>query len=333
MVGMRFDGFAGNEEVKKRLSAYVDGGRLPHALLFEGPEGSGRRTLARITAAAAVCRSDGEKPCGRCAACVKAASGNHPDILIAGGDGAARSFHIDAIREIRDKAYVLPNESERRVMILAGAQGLTEQAQNALLKIIEEPPRHLLFILTCENRAQLLETIQSRTFCLTLGAVPEEDAVRAVRERMPEAGEDDVRKTVTVFGGIVGQALKGLSDGSFQQILAQAPLFARAVTAPDELDLLRLTGKLEKDKKLADGILGALARLFHEALLLRFRSDETVTSISPETAGRLARTLTREQLSALIRTTEDLQRARLQNINYTLFLTLLCSRLRAAAGR
>lgn len=331
---MRFDGFAGNEEVKKRLSAYIDGGRLPHALMFEGPEGSGRRTLAKITAMAAVCTSKEEKPCGHCTACMKALGGNHPDIMQAGGDGTARSFHIDSIREIRDKAYILPNEAEYRVIILAGAQGLTEQAQNALLKIIEEPPPHILFILTCENRAQLLETIQSRTVCITLGSVSEEEAVQTVMQRMPEAKEADVRQTTAIFGGNIGQAIRGLSDGSFQQILDLAPAFARAVVTPDELEMMRLSGKLEKDKKTADGMLGALARLFHEALLLRFRAEGTAdSSVSPETARQLARSLTKEQLSSLVKTVKELQIARLQNINYTLFLTLLCSRLRAAAGR
>ena len=330
---MQFDGFAGNSEAKRLLSAFVDGGRLPHALLLEGPAGSGRRTMARLIARAVVCSSEGEKPCGQCAACIKAAGGNHPDIVETGGDGAARSFHIETVRELRDKAYILPNEAPRRAVILAGAQGMTEQAQNALLKILEEPPAHALFILTCENRAQLLSTIQSRTVCVSLGPVEPEEAEEAVRRLLPHADREAIRQAVAVFGGLIGQAVQGLSEGTFQKVIELTPAFVRAVAAPDELTLLRLTGGLEKDKDLADGVLGALGLVFRDAAAERFGAQAAPLSVAPGAAKELARSLTRGQLLALVKAVEELQADRRRNMNYTLFLTLLCSRLRNAAGR
>ena len=329
---MRFDGFQGNDQAKRQLSSYVDGGRFPHALMIEGPRGSGRRTLARLLAKAAVCKSTDQKPCGVCAHCMKAAGGNHPDIFEAGGEGASRSFHVDIIKQIRDNAYVLPNEAERRVYILAGAQGMTEQAQNALLKILEEPPAHLIFILTCENRSQLLTTIQSRTVGVTLGAVEQDKAVETILQILPQTGQDNARQAAAVFGGIIGQAVSGISDGSFRRVQELAPEIAHAVAAPDELELLRLTAKLEKDKEASDGVLNILSLIFRDALVRRVGNTDHLSS-SPETAERLSRLLMREQLVSLLAAVESLQQARRMNINHTLFQTLLCSRLREAAGR
>ena len=317
---MRFEGFAGNEAAKRQLAADIDAGRFPHALVLEGPQGSGRRTLARLLAKAAVCQGAGDKPCGVCPGCVKAAAGGHPDIIEVGGDGSARSFHIDAVRAVREDAYVLPNEAPRRAILLIGAHNMTEQAQNALLKILEEPPSHVVFLLTCDNRAQLLPTVQSRSVCIPLGGVPEEEALPLLRQRLPDAGEEELKRALIVFGGVIGQ------------VLELAPALAAAVAAPDEIELLRLTAGLDKDKEALDGVLGALRWIFRDALAARCGADSRL-STSPETADKLARALTRAQLMALLETVEGLEQARLRNMNATLFVTLFCARLRAAAGR
>ena len=274
----------------------------------------------------------GAAACGRCPGCLKAAGGGHPDIEEAGGDGGVRSFHIEEVRRLRDTAYVLPNEAAYRVLILSEAQNMTEQAQNALLKILEEPPRHVIFLLTCENRAQLLPTIQSRVMTVTLGGVEEGEAVRALSRRFPDKPEEELQRAAAVFGGLVGQAIEGLEDGTFRKVLELAPAVAAAVAAPDELELMRLTGRLERDKELADGVLAAAALIFRDALVCRCGGGTRI-STSPETAQRLAAALTRAQLMRLAAVVEELQQARLRNVNYTLFLTLFCARLRAAAGK
>ena len=155
---MRFAGFEGNQSAKRILSSFVDRGRIPHAVLIEGPAGSGRRTLAKILAQAAVCISSGEKPCGVCGHCRKMSSGNHPDVLMIGGEGPSSSFPVETVREIRSSAYILPNEAEYKVLILSGASG-TSTGRRIPAENREEPPPHLLFILTCEPF--LLPTIRS----------------------------------------------------------------------------------------------------------------------------------------------------------------------------
>lgn len=329
---MRFDGFVGNEQAKRQASAFADAGRFPHALLIEGPTGSGRKTFALQLAKAAICLSSDEKPCGRCAACRKIAAGSHPDVELISGTGAARSFHIDTVRDLCKRAILMPNEAMRRVMILTDVQTMTPAAQNALLKILEEPPAHLLFILTCENRAQLLATIRSRVVCLTMSPVEEEEGVAALSAIDPAVDRDEWRRALRVFGGVIGQALSGVQDGGFRQVQDITAAIAGAVAAPDELALLRATAPLEKNKPLSDGVLGGLLLIFRDALCERVGGGSPM-STSPETAKTLAAALTKRQLLALMGETQNLQKMRDTNMNHTLFLTQLCARLRKAAGR
>ena len=324
--------FAGNSAAKALLSSRLDAGAFPHAILLEGPAGSGRKTLARLLAAAAVCQAGSDRPCGICPACRKAFSKNHPDITEIGGGGEARSFHIDVVRDLRDEVYVMPNEAPVRVFILCDVQNMTEQAQNSLLKVLEEPPAHVRFILTCEQRSQLLETVRSRVYAVPLGGVSAEEAVAVLRQRLPDRSEDELTRAATLWGGVIGQAINGLSDGSYQEILTLLPNIASAITAPTELQLLLATAPLEKQNDRVSAVLSGLLLILRDALVCRFESAGSLGT-APEASRTLARTLTRRQLLAVLRVLEDLQAARFFNMNHMLFLTLLCARLRRAAGR
>ncbi len=324
---MRFGDLAGNAAVKRQLAALVDAGRFPHALLLEGDVGSGRRTLAGILARAAVCAGDGERPCGACAACCKSA---HPDIAVYGEEGG--SLTVDTVRDLRTDAYVMPNEAARRVIILANANTMTPQAQNALLKILEEPPARVLFILTCENRSQMLETIRSRCVCVTMQPVAFDEALPVLRARLPQASESELRRAHSLFGGRIGQVIAGMQDGTLQQVLELTPAIADALVATNEIELMRLTARLEKDRALIEGVLAGLQLVLRDALATRVGAT-AMLSTAPDAAARLASRLTGKQIAALSRTVEDLQRALTRNMNNTLFLTRMCACLRQAAGR
>lgn len=167
-MSLLFEGFAGNPEVKESLSLAFAENRLPHALLLEGAPGSGTDTLSAILAKAAVCLSKESQPCGACSGCVKAEAGSHPDIFTLDGDSDPRAFPVDAIRAVRSGAYIRPNEAPRKVYRLLGVQNMSEPAQNALLKVLEEPPDNVLFLLTAVSAAALLPTVRSRVQIFTL---------------------------------------------------------------------------------------------------------------------------------------------------------------------
>ena len=207
--------FCYNKRAQETLAAFVNGGRFPHALLLEGPEGSGRRTFAREIAAALFCRGE-HKPCGSCNQCRKVLERNHPDVEYYGGDGSRRSFHIDTIRQLRQNAWLLPGEAPCRVCVLCGAENMTDQAQNALLKILEEPPEHTVFILTAENRAMLLPTILSRVQTIRLEPLTPAEILPVLRERCPDQPGEKLEWAAET-ADTIGQALALLADESLQK--------------------------------------------------------------------------------------------------------------------
>ena len=155
----------------------IQGGtELAHAYIAASMNEEARLGLARTLAAAMLCEADGvERPCGRCRACRKSLAGNHPDIVLvsAGLDSQGRKrreMTVDQVRGLVSDAQVMPNEGRRKVFILADAGIMNRQAQNALLKLLEEPPANTAFILCAENPALLLPTVRSRCELLRANA-------------------------------------------------------------------------------------------------------------------------------------------------------------------
>ena len=228
--------FCYNKRAQETLAAFVNGGRFPHALLLEGPEGSGRRTFAREIAAALFCRGE-HKPCGSCNQCRKVLERNHPDVEYYGGDGSRRSFHIDTIRQLRQNAWLLPGEAPCRVCVLCGAENMTDQAQNALLKILEEPPEHTVFILTAENRAMLLPTILSRVQTIRLEPLTPAEILPVLRERCPDQPGEKLEWAAET-ADTIGQALALLADESLQKHAQLAQRMLELLCNGSEYDLL-----------------------------------------------------------------------------------------------
>ena len=242
---MGFDALLGNERLKDNLRSSINRGRVSHFYLISGPEGSGKHTLARLLAAAILCKGS-SRPCGNCSACRKVFANGHPDFITI-DDPEKKTVSVELIRQARADIYIQPNESAYKIYLFPRAQDMGIPGQNALLKVLEEPPSYGVFILLTDNPQKLLPTVRSRCTELSLSALPDNVLLDALRKAFPEAAEDAVLAAVRRSGGYLGQARTLLEEGS--DLLPQTRAFLNAYTARNTYGLLQVLVPMEKWKR------------------------------------------------------------------------------------
>lgn len=319
----RFADFASNTLVKNELNTVMDNNSLPHAIIIEGAEGTGKQTLAKIIAQYCVCSSSESKPCGLCRNCIKAKSLAHPDIKIVDGKADSRAINVASIREIRSDAYILPNEAPKKVYLILNCDKMLSQAQNAFLKVFEEPPKNVTFILTCKSATSLLETIRSRARILSLFPADKNEAITTVKRLLPETEESDIINAVIICGGNIGKSLEMLTNGEGTEEQLIAEQIAQSILLPKKLELLKCSAKLSSDRAFADRILTNLYEILAEAVKINAGVKSNNLSAKP-----LAERLTRKRLFELMDKVDEARYRIERNINMNLFGAWFCSEMR-----
>ena len=240
---MGFEGLLGNEQLKKNLAQSIARGHISHFYLISGPRGSGKHTLAKLLSAAILCKGT-SKPCRSCGPCRKLLEDNHPDVITV-TDPEHKNVAVKIVRSMRDDMFIRPNESDYKIYIFP--QELGVEGQNALLKILEEPPSYGVFILLTENPEQLLPTVRSRCTELKLLSLPENVLRSELRRLFPQAEEADLSAAMIRSGGLLGQAKELLSSGD--SLPPQTEGFVKAFASRDSLELVRTLTPMEKWKR------------------------------------------------------------------------------------
>lgn len=203
---MNFTGFYGNTPIKTILNTH-----LFHAYLIEGPEGSGKHTLADLITNALVCDGD-EPPCGVCRQCYKFREKCHPDIIEIPSD-----IPVDDLRGILAEIVLTPNDAKHKVYRIDRAEKLHPAAQNLLLKVLEEPPKYAVFLLLCTAKEGVLQTVRSRCQVLPLSPLPEE----TMREHFAKtfgACDSKAENAILLSAGFLGKALEIYQSGDSDRV-------------------------------------------------------------------------------------------------------------------
>ncbi len=224
MAAITFEDFSRQGEGIRKIREQIAGKRLVHAILISGEPGTGKRTLAHLISSALMCKAENGAPCGKCAGCRMALSGEHPDItVIQKGNPISpdipkgrATIPVDDIREMIRCCSQYAFENGNRSVEILDAENMTVQAQNCLLKILEEPPANTYFVLTASHPEQLLPTVRSR--CRTVKLTPWEPAY--IQEVLMKSGISAEKSAiaVSVSYGSIGNAFRVASDDAYWQL-------------------------------------------------------------------------------------------------------------------
>ncbi|SRR6056297_109844 len=232
---MAYSNIKGHEPVKKYLKQALGKGVFSHAYLFEGQSGVGKLEMAKEFAKAVNCQKKKDEACDDCVSCRKADISNHPDIISICPDG--RSIKNEQVKALQSEMHLKPYESRRKVFIIDGADTMTPQAQNSLLKVLEEPPSSSLIILVSSNEVGLLPTVRSRCQRLHFERAYNENCAEDIAGKILEtfdktAGEVDLSeyrdKTFIFFAACINKNTKSVFE------------FSESISKADRMDCLSI---------------------------------------------------------------------------------------------
>lgn len=332
-----FTDVVGNNKLKERLGNDVISSKLPHAIIFEGPRGSGKHTIARNCAAALSCENKDNKefplPCGKCISCRKILENKSPDVITVGREDRA-TIGVDSVRFLKEDVFVIPNDNEHKVYIIEEADKMTDEAQNAFLLTLEEPPAYVHFFLLCESANALLETIRSRapilrTEILTSDRIDEYISSHDRRAaQMKLTSKDEYKELLAASGEGIGKALEYLDPKAFAPVKQQRALaydFIRlAIRARGATETLPLLSKFSPKRDVLDEQLATIKSAIRDLIALKKDENAVILFYSDrETALETSDSVSTVYLYDLYKTVESTRDELRRNANVKLSLIKL----------
>ncbi|MEG0898204.1 MAG: hypothetical protein RSD67_06390 [Oscillospiraceae bacterium] len=265
-----------NQVAKRTLDAICGSGRFPHALMIEGEKGVYSDAFGIYAAMKALCSAE-NKPCMLCNHCKKVLKEIHPDVIICGEDGE-KSYSIDEVRETRSKAFIIPNEAEKTVFLFKNADTMPEKSQNALLKIIEEPPSHTVFVFLCENTSRMLETILSRVTIIKLDKPSPNGALKIIKSILTDTNDEEILKVLKLTSNNISSTIQILNGEN--SIFQYAKDLFDSICNGNSYKSLSLLSIITKSKQTKEVML-ELKHLLISEVSQHIKQDYSIFSLTP----------------------------------------------------
>ncbi len=289
-----FQDFAGQSAHIAALQSDFRRGEMVHAYLFTGPRGTGKRSVAQLCAMTAVCRGGENRPCGVCGPCRRVLAGTHPDVLTVLPQQDRKTIGVDAVRDVLSQTDVRAFEDGAKAVLFPRADCMTVQAQNCLLKTLEEPPDGTVFFLCTDQPGALLPTVISRCRVVRFHPLTDED----VERRLIALGfsREEAHARALTAGGCVGQALE--IDETMMQL--RQTLTRQVFSIKSPTDVLTLVNDYKEDKERQTLVLDVLESAVRELLIAQATGTEIASFDAPQMAA-YARAVPMERTLALQR--------------------------------
>lgn len=319
-----FKDVVGHKDILKYISSAVENNRVSHAYILNGERGSGKKMLANLFAMTLLCETGDNEPCGKCHSCKQAESGNHPDIIRVTHE-KPNSISVDDIRtQVNNTVDIKPYQGPYKVYIIPQADMMTPQAQNAILKTIEEPPSYAVFLLLTENAETLLPTINSRCVMLKLRNIKDTLIKKYLMENLeiPDYKAD----MCTAFAqGNMGRAIMLANSDHFNEIREEAVQLLKHINEMELNEIVAAVKNISVYKLEITDYLDIVMIWYRDVLLYKATKeiDKVVFKDQLQSIKEQARKSSYEGIELILESLEKAKARLKANVNFDLVMELL----------
>ncbi len=319
-----FKDVVGHKDVIRYIQNVVKEDKVTHAYIINGETGSGKKMLATLFAATLLCEKGGQDPCNTCHSCIQAESGNHPDIILVSHE-KPNSIGVEEIRQqVNNTVGIKPYQEPYKVYIIPQADMMTVQAQNALLKTIEEPPEYAVVMLLTENADALLATINSRCVMLKLRNIRDTLIRKYLMEKLmvPDYKAD----VCAAFAqGNMGKAIMLANSEHFNEIREEAVRLLQHVHEMDLNEIIESVSRVSEYKLEITDYLDIIMIWYRDVLLYKATQDTARVVLKDQIKymKEQAKKSSYEGIELILKSLEKAKARLRANVNFELVMELL----------